>query len=367
MEQQKQSGTWQTRAAKIFCFAMLLLGLYLILSYAKTLLIVIAIVWGISAVIDTLARKTARVTHLPRKLLAVLYLLLLIVLLGGVLFLALHRLWRELEELALWLEENRGVIGEKISEGMASAETMLSKIPILGSAEENGVFSEFGINLDTMISDLIHQAFLRLSSSLTSSFGGLVRGTPKLLVTVIVTVLACFYLSMDYVGLRDRLISLFPSHTAQRFDAIRQKAGFAVRRFLRAYLLLMLLTFVQVFIGLMILGKRYAFLIALLVAFVDILPILGVGTVLVPWAIVSILLKNYYFGFGLLVLFGVVTIVRQFAEPRLVGGSLGIHPLVSLLFLFAGLELFGFFGMILGPAAALILKEILLPDKTDCA
>ncbi|MBO5938669.1 MAG: sporulation integral membrane protein YtvI [Clostridia bacterium] len=367
MEQQKQSMEWRERAAKIFCFAMLLLGIYLVLRYAKTLLIVIAIVWGVSAVIDGLARRTARVTHLPRKLLAVLYLILLIVLLGAILFLALHRLWRELEELVLWMEENRDVIGEKVSAVMASTEELIARIPILGDAKTSDALSEFGVRLDTMISEFIHQAFLRLGSSLTISFGGLVRGTPKALVTVIVTVLACFYLSMDYEGLRDRLISLFPTHTAHRLDGIRQKAGVAVRRFLRAYLLLMLLTFSEVFVGLMILGKSYAFLLALLVAFVDILPVLGAGTVLVPWAVVSILLKNYYFGFGLLVLFGVVTIVRQIAEPHLVGGSLGIHPLVSLLFLFAGLELFGFFGMILGPATALILKEILLPDKSDCS
>ena len=365
MEEQNKRTDWKERAAKLFCLAMLFLGIYLILRYAKTLLVVLAIVWGVSAMIDALARKTARVVRLPRRLLAVLYLVLLILLLGGLLCLTLHRLWRELEELALWMEENRGLIGEKVNTVMASAEEMISRIPILGEAGKNGALSEVGVHVDTMVSDFIHQGFLRLGSALTSSFGGLVRGTPKALVTLIVTVLACFYLSMDYEGLRDRLIALFPAPTAQKVTAVRVKAGAAVRRFLRAYLLLTLLTFAEVFVGLMILGKHYAFLIALLVAFVDVLPILGVGTVLVPWAVVSILLKNYYFGFGLLVLFGVVTIVRQIAEPRLVGGSLGIHPLVSLLFLFAGLELFGVFGMILGPATALVLKELLLSDKTE--
>lgn len=363
MEQRESSVDWRTRAAKIFCFAMLLLGIYFILTYAKTLVLVAAVVWGVSAAIDFLARKTAKVTRLPRKFLAVVYLILLIVLLGSILFFALHRLWKELEELALWLEENRGVIGEKVGAIMTSAEEMLSRFSIFDKAEHTAEISELGVTVDSMVSDFIHQAFSRIGVSLTSSFGGFVRGTPKALVTVIVIVLACFYLSMDYEGLRDRLISLLPAKNARRVDSFRQKAGVAVRRFLRAYLLLWLLTFAEIFLGLLILGKRYAFLIALLVSLVDVLPILGVGTVLVPWAVVSILLKNYYFGFGLLILFGVVTIVRQIAEPRLVGGSLGIHPLVSLLFLFAGLELFGFFGMILGPAAALILKELLIADE----
>ena len=362
MERQEKNVDWRTRAAKWFCLALLFLGGYLILTYAKTLVIIVAIVWGVSAVIDSLARKTAKVTHLPRKFLAVLYLLLLIALIGAVLFFALTRLWEELGELALWTEENSGVIEEKVSQVTASLTSFFSRFPFIGG-EQVGNLSELGESVDSMVSDFLHQSFLKLGGVVTSSFGGMIRGTPKTLIRLLVTVIACFYLSMDYEGLRDRLIAFFPQKTAQSLHGFRKKAGVAVRRYLRAYLLLMLLTFLQIFIGLLILGKRYAFLIALLVAIVDILPILGVGTVLVPWAVVSILLKNYYFGFGLLILYGVVTIVRQIAEPHLVGGSLGIHPLVSLLFLFAGLELFGFFGMILGPAVALVFKELLVRDE----
>ena len=117
--------------------------------------------------------------------------------------------------------------------------------------------------------------------------------------------------------------------------------------------------------GLLILRQPYPLLVALGVSIVDVLPVLGTGTVLVPWAVVMILLKNYSVGFGLLILYGVVTIVRQIAEPHLVGGSLGIHPLASLLFMFAGLQLFGFWGLLLGPAAALIFQELFFPEERE--
>jgi len=350
MREKSEAVDWRTRAARIFCFAVLLLGVYLILKYAKTLLVVGAIVWGVSLVIHSLAERTARRLKLPKKLLAALYLILLISLLGIVAFFAIHRLIRELGELAGWMEENREMMEQKIDEVSASVEKFFSRFPI-GTTVENGETPSLGVSVDAMLSELIQTAMTTL--------GGVLRATPKAIVTLVVTVMACFYLSMDYEGLRDRLLSFLPAERKESAERFRKKAGTAVRNYLRAYLLLLLLTFAQLFVGFLILGKSYAFLLALLIALVDILPILGVGTVLVPWAIVMILLKNYYFGFGLLILYGVVTIVRQVAEPHLVGGSLGIHPLVSLLFLFAGLELFGFFGMILGPAAALICKELL--------
>ncbi len=353
MKEKSEAVDWRTRAARIFCFAMLLLAIYLLLTYAKILVVVAAIVWGVSVLIHSLAERTAQRIKLPKKLLAALYLILLLLLLGVVVFFTVNRLLRELRELAAWMEENREMMEQKIDEVSGSVENFFSRFPI-GNAAENGETPSLGVSVDAMISELIQTA--------VATLGGVLRATPKAIVTLVVTVMACFYLSMDYEGLRDRLISLLPEERRAGADRFRKKASVAVRRYLRAYLLLLLLTFVEVFVGLLILGKSYAFLLALLIALVDVLPILGVGTVLVPWAIVMILLKNYYLGFGLLILYGVVTIVRQVAEPHLVGGSLGIHPLVSLAFLFAGLELFGFFGMILGPGVALICKELFLKD-----
>ena len=98
-------------------------------------------------------------------------------------------------------------------------------------------------------------------------------------------------------------------------------------------------------------------LIALLVALVDILPILGVGTVLIPWSIIEILfVKDAFTGVGLLILYAIVSIIRQVTEPKVVAGSLGLDPLLTIIVIYAGLKIFGIFGMILGPMAALGAK-----------
>ena len=129
--------------------------------------------------------------------------------------------------------------------------------------------------------------------------------------------------------------------------------------YLRVYFLLFLMTFTELLIGFMILGRSYAFLLALFISAMDILPVLGVGTVLLPWAAFLFLAKDFHGAIGLLILWGVITVVRQVLEPRLIGESFGMHPLVALIALYAGLRLFGFAGLILGPAVAVFLRLLL--------
>jgi predicted PurR-regulated permease PerM len=95
----------------------------------------------------------------------------------------------------------------------------------------------------------------------------------------------------------------------------------------------------------------YAFILALLTALVDFLPLLGTGIILIPWAIVSLLLGEVRLGVGLLVLYAVSSVIRQILEPKLIGDGLGLHPLLSLAAMYSGLRLFGVWGMILAPLA----------------
>ena len=112
--------------------------------------------------------------------------------------------------------------------------------------------------------------------------------------------------------------------------------------------------------GFSILGVSYPLLIAIIVALVDILPIFGVGTVLIPWAIIELVFtKNIYMGIGLIIIYIVVTVIRQITEPKVVAGSLGLHPLVTIVSMYVGFKLLGIFGMIAGPMAVLAIKSIL--------
>jgi predicted PurR-regulated permease PerM len=107
---------------------------------------------------------------------------------------------------------------------------------------------------------------------------------------------------------------------------------------------------------------RYAFLVAFIISLLDLLPALGAIAVLAPWSALSFASGNVRVGAGLLILAGVVTLTRQIAEPKIVGKSLGLHPLVALFAMYAGLKLFGAAGLVLGPCAAIVVRSALKSD-----
>ena len=123
-------------------------------------------------------------------------------------------------------------------------------------------------------------------------------------------------------------------------------------------MLIMGMTFLELFIGFSVLGVKYSFLAAIAGAMIDILPIFGVGTLLVPWAVLMLLTGNQFMGVGLLVLWAVISVVRQFAEPKIVGKQVGLHPLLTLLCMWLGLKLFGGIGMFILPISLLIILDL---------
>lgn len=355
MEEPRQSCDWRERGAKLFCLATAGLFAWLLLRYATSAVVVMLIAWGVASVIAPLARRTEQALRIPRKLCAAVYVLLLLAALGGIVFFCVDRLLAELGELLEWTQDNQAWLGERFDAFWARASAVASRIPIFGDR----VSSAMGDSIRVMAQGWLGDGLATLGTWLTARLGTLLGAIPRLLILLLLTVTACFYWSMDYDRIRDFLLSLLPSRKKEAAERLRGRVGRALRAYLRAYLLILLLTWAEVFAGLLILGQPYALLIGLGVAIVDLLPIFGAGTVLLPWAVVQLLLKQYSMGVGLLILYGVITIVRQLVEPRIVGGSLGVHPLAVLFFALLGLQLLGFFGVLLAPAAALLAKELL--------
>ena len=114
---------------------------------------------------------------------------------------------------------------------------------------------------------------------------------------------------------------------------------------IRSYLLIMLLTFVELSLLFSLFGISGAFWKAGLIAMLDILPILGTGAIMIPWAVISLVLGNVALGLKLLLIYAIVTVVRNYVEPRVVGAQLGLHPIITLVSMFLGLRLFGFWGL----------------------
>ena len=133
--------------------------------------------------------------------------------------------------------------------------------------------------------------------------------------------------------------------------------------YLKAEISLILVSFVISLIGLYILqftgfNIEYPLLMALAIGFVDALPILGSGTIMLPWAVISALNGDLNLGIGIIVLWVIMSVVRQILEPKIVSGNIGIHPIFTLIAMYTGFKVIGIMGMLIGPIVLIILKSI---------
>lgn len=351
---------WETRAAVVICAAA---GVAAVLLGARLLfgvLLPFVLAWGLSLAVAPAANALAEKTRVPRKVWAVLLLVLTLGLLIAGISAGVARGIRELEELlaALLAEGDFAGSGES-GEAFDWFGKITAGVGLFRRAEVGEKYEMFREEFNAMVGEMLSSLAGALSAKLPGVAGKLISAMPSAFLFVLVTVIAGFYFCVEPGQVGKFLTAHLPRRLAEKIPSLRARAKAVSLRYLRAYLLILFVTFVQLFIGFLILRVRYAFLLSLLVAVVDFLPVLGVGTVLVPWAIIELLRKNFYLGFGLLILFAAVTVLRQIIEPRLIGKSLGVHPLAALIAGYAGWRWFGFLGMALGPVAVLAVSAIL--------
>jgi sporulation integral membrane protein YtvI len=190
----------------------------------------------------------------------------------------------------------------------------------------------------------------------TRSIINTLSALPKLAIFFLISIVATFFIAKDEEKIANAILHQLPLTMRQKFLSLKNNLFSALIGFLKAQLIILTITFIESLIGLNIIGVRYAFLISVFVSIVDILPVLGTGSVYVPWAIISILMGNTKMGISLLILYGIIVPVRYLVEPKIIGHQLGIHPLLTLMSMFVGIKLFGVGGVILGPTIVVIIK-----------
>lgn len=200
-----------------------------------------------------------------------------------------------------------------------------------------------------MANESISRAASNIVSSISSGainlFGNVAGSVPWIIVGFVLTIIASYFLAVDYYRITAFIVRQLPPTMKERVFAIKDFVVNVLFRFARAYLILMSITFAEMSVGLLLLGAANPFIIALLTAIVDILPVFGTGAVLIPWALYALISGNYFLGIGLGVLYAVITVIRQIIEPRIVGRQIGLYPLLTLIAMFVGARLFGFWGL----------------------
>ncbi len=217
-----------------------------------------------------------------------------------------------------------------------------------------GGFSELKATAQKILSGTLDELIGKLISSLSSTATKIIGLAPSFLFSSIVALAATCYIAKDFDGLCSFLKGIIPQKTAENLGKIKQLLKTCILKMATGYLIIMGITFLELLLGLALLRVENAVLISLLISLVDILPVLGAGAVLVPWGIVSLCLGKTFFGIGILVLYFLITLLRNFLEPKIVGNKTGISPLFILFSMFLGLRLFGVAGLIIFPVTFIV-------------
>lgn len=211
---------------------------------------------------------------------------------------------------------------------------------------------EFAEQMGEMLSRFLggmQTYLLGFSTDALSALAGASAKLPLLLISLVFTILSSLFISMDYDGALSFIKRQIPEKRKEMLIDIRSYLGKTLAGYLKAYLILMCLTFVELSIGFLALRITNPFGIAAITAIADVLPVVGTGTILLPWAIISLFQQRVYLALGLGLLYLIITVVRHFVEPKIIGDQLGIPPILSLICIYLGFVWFGVFGAILFP------------------
>ena len=227
---------------------------------------------------------------------------------------------------------------------------------IINKAEE--VITEYiPSDIDFSLSGLIQNVLESLTKFLTEIIKKILTAMPSIFVSGIVALVAACYISKDYDGLSRFVKSLCGDKIYNRFLRIKTIFTNGVFKMLKGYFILMVITFFELWIGFLILKINNAYFWAFLIALIDLLPILGTGIILVPWAIYCAVAGNISVSVGLAVLYIIMVLVRNFCEPKIVSRQIGINPLFILFSMYLGLKLFGGAGIILLPIILMVTVQ----------
>ena len=342
--------TVKTYAALVIILAGGAAALFLFFKYVFVWLLPFLFAWGVAFIVRRPARCIASRTRLPEKLLRVtlsILLLISVAAIGGVLVWQLiDAVWRFLSDL-----------GESEAINNFFATVIDPGGGLLG-----------GINMPPELAESLSGAFDSAVSTVLSSVGAAITRyagmIPRIFVFSVITFISTVYFAYGLEGINSTVERILPKKAFAFL--VRIKNGFISVgiKYIRSYTLIMLITFAIMLAGFLLLRVAHAPLVALFVALLDVLPVIGVGTLLLPWSVFSLVSGNTVLGVGLAILFVVNEAVRQFAEPKIVGKNIGVHPLLTLFLIYVGFGLFGFVGMLLFPIVAAVISLFVKNDTT---
>ena len=313
----------------------------------------ILVAWGLQRPAKAIAQKL----HLPKRIPALLLSIVFYTILFVAVIVAGVQIISALEHFVPQIPYYAKQIIPFVSRSLEAIELQLQEYdPDIVSIMDR-VSRELVSSLEKLISNISVSAVRLVSNIIT--------GLPTVILTVIVAVVSTCFAALDFDHLLGYVKSKLPLSFRNTVSTTFTTGVDSIRKILASYIAIMCMSFVELSIGFLLLGVPYAVGLGLLVAVIDIMPILGTGLVLIPWAIIAAILGSYRMALGIAALYIVMVVVRNIVEPKLVGQQMGLHPLVTLVCMFVGLQLFGIPGLFGFPIALSLYTKLARTSKAQ--
>lgn len=367
----------------ILYYAILLTLFYCFMKYAFGLFFPFILAFIVAMAMQKPINYICRRTKLKKGLVSGVMIMLLVVAAGFIVSLLGVKLWdgilgfvdflrHKFGDLPNFLDKAEVWVADRITFLPASVESMVNtkladlieslKEILVSNSDEIAQKLPASSDVSSMLGNIDFSAI----TSLTSGVIDTAKQIPTVFLGAIVSIFACVFMASDY----DNLVGFVKRQFAGKSDNFVKAKKIITTSFknlIKAYILIILVTFGEMFLGLSVLKLfgiykgGWVFFIAIITAIVDIFPVLGTGTILLPWSLYSFISGDIPMGIGILVLYIFISVMRQFIEPKLVAGQLGLPPFVTIMGMYIGLKVFGIIGMFMVPLTIILIK--LLNDE----
>ena len=324
---------------------------YVLVRYVLYALMPFTIALLVTIILKRPVDHTAKLLHIPRKGVAFL---LVVLFYGLIAALLTHAVIQLIVALVGWFGSLTTIYAENIEPALLRVldwyENLVASIDPAHAAQAESIGNNILGSLASWVASL--------SRSLVGYAQRLALGTPKFFISLIFCIVSTVFLSMDYPNITYFFLGQFPEKSQKTILEAKNYLLKTIGGMLKSYGLIMFITFCELNIGLRIIGVEDATVLSLIIAIFDILPALGTGGIMIPWVVIELVQGNVMLGVKLLLLYAFITVVRNILEPKIVGESIGLHPVLLLISIYVGGTILGPMGIIIMPFTLIVIKKL---------
>lgn len=342
---------------------------YLFVRWALPLVAPFLIAFVLAALLQKPVNALHQKAKLPRGITGTVLVLLIVGAAGTLIGLAGARAVDPVQSFISFLASKLESIPSLITSVQNELLSFAANLPDALAGAVTDAISGFSADrlLDSIGEELTTDNLFNALKTPLSGAWSTVRQLPSFLVAVLITIISACFLTKDYGVVRDFIMRQVSEHSRQKISRAKKLVAFSIGKIVKSYLLIILITTCELSIGLFVLkllgfyNSGYIIGISVIIALIDIVPVLGTGTVLIPWAVISLITDNTGMGIGLIVVYAIISVIRQIIEPKLVAGQFDLPAIVTIASMYIGTKIFGAIGLFLLPLTVIVIK--LLADE----